>query len=185
MKAVPKWALALGVAGACGAAAAGTMAIDPVSDMVNVGDSFDLRVHGTGFVETIVGGGFDLAFDSAVLQLVSVTIDPSWEFAPKSGVIDNVAGTLTDASFATFANPRSGSFDAALVRFTATAMGNSNVALAPSAFFVYADEIGNEVTPTFAGGAVQVVDEASTLATMLGGLALLTAVLRRQRRPTA
>jgi MYXO-CTERM domain-containing protein len=36
----------------------------------------------------------------------------------------------------------------------------------------------------FLGGAVQVVavDEASTLATMLGGLALLTAALRRTRR---
>jgi hypothetical protein len=133
---------------------------------------------------SLIGGGFDLSFDSSVLQLTGVTIDPSWEFAPASGVTDNVGGTLSNASFNTFNNPRAGNFNAAVLSFMAAGVGNTTVSLAPSALFVFADENANPVAPAFAGAAVQVsaIDEASTAATMLAGLALLTTVLRRGRR---
>jgi hypothetical protein len=43
-------------------------------------------------------------------------------------------------------------------------------------------ELDGEVLPSFAGSTVQAVHEASTLATMPAGPALLGAVLRRDRR---
>ena len=171
----------LSLACACSAGSAGTMILDPANHAVGVGDSFDMAVKGTGFAEAIVGGGFDLVFDAGVLQLTNVSVAPIWEFAPDPGVSDNVSGTLTDASFNTFASPRSGDFDVAVLSFMATSKGSSNVTLGPSATFVFADKDANLVTPTFSGGNVQVVDEASTVTMLLVGLGMLSATLRRKQ----
>jgi hypothetical protein len=183
MNSISRTVAALGIVSVCGAAVAGSLVIDPASKLATVGDSFDLMVQGQGFAENLVSGGFDLSFDGGVLQLTGVSIHPSWEFEPKTGVINNGLGTLTDAGFQTFST-HTGNFDAAVLSFVATGSGNTTVSLLPSAFFVFADEDVNVVMPTFAGAAVRVsaIDEASTAATMLAGLALLTTVLRRGRR---
>ena len=97
----------LAMLSAAATAAAGSLIVQPLNAVVNIGDIFDVEVTGQGFLETIVGGGFDFTFNGAALQLTGVSIAPIWEFVPSGGAIDNVAGTLTDASFNSFATPRS------------------------------------------------------------------------------
>jgi len=175
-------ALAAVLLSAVGVANAGTLSISPSNTEVGIGDIFNLDIKGSDFLDTIVGGGFDIAFNGAALELVSVTIDPSWEFAPSGGVIDNAAGSLTDASFNSFTTPRSGDFNVATLSFRAVAAGLWEVALAPSAVFVFSDIAANEVTPLFGSAEVLVVvPEPGVVAMMLGGLALLGFALRGRK----
>ena len=173
----------LAMLSAAATAAAGSLIVQPLNTVVNIGDSFDLEVRGQGFLETIVGGGFGFTFNGAELQLTGVSIAPTWEFVPSGGTIDNVAGTLTDASFNSFAAPRSGDFDIATLSFKALAPGLSEIALAASTLFVFSDVTGNEVTPLFGKAPVQVlVPEPSAVVMMLAGFALLARTFGRRNR---
>lgn len=175
-------ALAAVLLSAVGVANAGTMSISPPNSEVWIGTIFNLEVKGTDFLETIVGGGFDLAYNGAALELLSVTIKPSWEFVPSGGIIDNAAGSLTDASFNSFTTPRSGDFDVATLSFRAIAGGLWNVALAPSAVFVFSDTSANAVTPLFGSAEVLVVvPEPGMVAMTLAGLALLGFAARARK----
>ena len=184
MKRFRAFLAAIAMLSAAATATAGSLIIQPPNTVVNIGDSFDLEVRGQGFLETIVGGGFDFTFDSTELQLTGVSIAPIWEFVPSGGTIDNVAGTLTDASFNSFANPRSGDFDVATLSFKALAPGLPEIALAASTLFVFSDVPGNEVTPLFGKATVQVlgVPEPSAVAMMLAGFGLLALTLGRRNR---
>ncbi len=175
--------LAIALLSASATATAGSMVITPPDTEVQVGESFDLQVQGRSFLETIVGGGFDLVFNGAALELIGVTINPVWEFVPSGGTIDNAAGSLTDASFNSFTTPRNGDFDVATLSFRALAPGNWQIALAPSTIFVFSDTGANEVTPLFATANVLVaVPEPSAVAMMLAGFGLLALTLRYRRR---
>ncbi len=177
----------LAMLSATATATAGSLIIQPPNTVVNVGDSFDLKVMGQGFAEILAGGGFDFTFNGAELRLTGVSIAPIWEFVPSGGTADNAAGTLTDASFNSFATPRGGDFDVATLSFKALAPGLSEIALAGSTLFVFSDVVGNEVTPLFGKATVQVlgVPEPSAVAMMLAGFGLLTLTLRRRNRTVA
>lgn len=169
------------VATAGTAAQAQVVAVQAPAAPLNVGDVFSVSVVGQAFVATIVGGGFNLAFDPAVLQLTGpATISPIWEFVPSGGSVNNVAGTLTDVSFNTFANPRSGSFDIATVGFQVVGAGSSPLTLSPSALFTFSDVNGNLVSTQFVNAGVTAVPEPGAVALMMAGLALLLPVLRRR-----
>src|SRR4051794_34550731 len=90
------------------AAIAGTIELNPMSTSVGTNSSFVLQVIGTGFTESLVGGGFDLSFDASLLTLNSVSIASIWTFAPSPGIIG--AGSLTDASFNVFPGSITGGF---------------------------------------------------------------------------
>jgi hypothetical protein len=62
--------------------AAATMQMSTTSNIVDAGASFEVLVSGTGFADPMLGGGFMLAWNPAVLSLDSVTINSTvWEFA--------------------------------------------------------------------------------------------------------
>lgn len=185
MKRFRAFLAAIALLSAAATATAGSLIIQPLNTVVNIGDSFDLEVRGQGFLETIVGGGFDFTFNGAALQLTGVSIAPIWEFVPAGGTIDNVAGTLTDASFNSFATPRSGDFNIATLSFKALAPGLSEIALAASTLFVFSDIAGNEITPLFGKASVVGVPEPGTVAMMLAGFALLALTLGRRNRTVA
>lgn len=173
-------AAALVVAGAS-AAQAQVVALQAPATPLAVGDVFNVSVVGQAFLAAIVGGGFNLAFNPAVLQLTGpATIAPIWEFAPSGGILNNGAGTLTDVSFNSFVTPRSGNFDIATLSLQVIGMGNSPLTLSPSALFTFSDVQGNMVTPQFVNSGVSVVPEPGAVALMLAGMALLLPVLRRR-----
>jgi hypothetical protein len=161
-------------------AQAGTLAIQPATSNVNLGDDFTIDVVGTGFAQQIVGGGFNLSFDPTVLQfdpspLVSA-IAPGWEFAPSLGseqVVSPTLHTLTDISFASFVISPTGNFTVATLGFKAIGTAiNSPLTLAPSAVFDFSNKAGGAVVPVFGSALVNVsgVPEPSGGALLLAGL---------------
>lgn len=163
-------------------AQAQSLSVQPVDTAVTVGDTFTLDVQGSGFAKAITGGGFSLAFDPAVLKLDTVKIPAAWEFAPSTGLLDAMAGTVTDVSFNTFAAPKAGNFLAAQLTFTAIGGGSSAVSLSGSPIWVFSDVDANVVNVAFAPGKVNVsaVPEADSLTLMLAGLGCI-GLMRRLR----
>ena len=175
-------ALAVASALFAGAASAGTLQISPASSVAAIGDILNFQVDGSGFAETVVGGGFNLSFDPTVLQFTGGSIAGIWEFVPSVGTVVNqsaVLSTLTDVSFSSFANTITGNFAVASLSFKAVGEGRSALTFAPSAVFDFSDSLGNLLTPTMLGGSVLVpVPEASTLAMTLAGMLLLMGLRR-------
>lgn len=103
-----RWAIALivvlvGIMLTSGVAAAitpSTMSIEPDSQVVGIGDAFQVDVY-VDPAEPIAAGQVDLGFDSAVLQATTVTEGTFLSQSGQSiyfnlGSIDNVAGTVSD-----------------------------------------------------------------------------------------
>ena len=172
--------LAFALLAAAQASLAGTVAISPSPKTVTAGETFSLQVLGKGFSETVIGGGFNLLFDVAMLQLNSVSIAPGWEFAPSGGLIDPASGTLSNASFNSFVAPKSGDFDVATLNFKSLAPGHTIISLLESPTFVFSDDAGNTFHPTLVSGEINAVPLPNTILLMLSGL--LPFLLRRQPR---
>jgi hypothetical protein len=165
------------------ASAAGSLVVTPVNVSVQSGNSFNVEVRGSGFTDNVVGGGFSLDFNPAVLSLVSVTINTvEWEFLTNPGTINNAAGTLRDVWFNAFAAPLpTGNFPIAVLNFTAKLPGNSPLTLLAANDFPFANDLANVISVSFGRGAVSVsaVPELSSWMAMALGLALMPMLRRR------
>jgi hypothetical protein len=180
---------ALALACACPlASAAGSLVVTPANTSVLSGASFNVEVRGSGFTDNVVGGGFSLDFNPAVLQLDTVTVNAvEWEFLTNPGTINNAAGTLRDVWFNAFAAPLpTGNFPIAVLSFTAKLPGNSALGLLAATDFPFANDLAQVISVSFGSGAVTVsaVPELSSWAAMALGLALMP-LLRRRTSSTA
>jgi hypothetical protein len=191
MQVIRKFVALLVLAGAASvASAANNLVINPATSVIGptAERSFILQVLGTDFTDIVVGGGFDLTFDSSVLALNSVTINTAlWEFAPSKG--HQGPGTLTDVSFNTFVNSPTGNFLVATLGFTAKAPGATNalsaLTLSASDIYSFSNLDGQEIAVNFASKPFSVTVSAVPLPPtawlFASGLAMLGFV-RLQRR---
>lgn len=176
--------LSLAAALAVGAAQAQSLSVSPSPKDVLIGEAFSLEVQASGFANPIIGGGFELNFDPTILQLNTVTIPANWEFARSGGTIDNVAGTVKDAFFATFSAPKAGAFLTGTLNFTAVGLGSSAVTLSANAGQPFIEDgTLDAVSPIFKAGLVNVaaVPEPSTMALVLAGTGLMAVMGRRRK----
>lgn len=187
--------LALAASLAMGAVQAQSLSLSPATQTVDKNTAFTVQVLGSGFANTILGGGFELSFDASVVRLDTVTIDPSWEFGLTSptnggkGTIDNGAGALSNAFFATNVTPKAGSFLAATLKFTAIGAPGSSTALTLSSNSLqpfFEERSLGETLDTVAYGSAKVnisaVPEPSSLALVLAGVGGLAWVARRKQQ---
>ncbi len=151
---------------------------------LNIGESFAVQVRGSGFIDNVVGGGFNLSFDPGVLSLTSVSVNTVvWEFISSNGRIDNTLGRLHDVFFNSFrAVLPTGDFSIATRQFSARAIGNSLVQLSESPSFPFSDDLGNVIGVTFQGPnvAVGAVPEPTSLALWALGLLGISALRLRR-----
>lgn len=83
--------------------------------------TFDLSVHKA---EKLDGGGFNLSYDPALIEVISVDFDGRWEFKTSQGSAD--AGLISDLGFATF-KPVSDTAKIATITVKALAPGRTFV----------------------------------------------------------
>ncbi|MCP5408950.1 MAG: hypothetical protein H6963_06610 [Chromatiaceae bacterium] len=139
---------------------AATVSFSPSNTTVSIGEMFSLDVVGTGFADSLFGGGIDLTFDSSVINIIGTAINTSvFEFEPKAGDFDNVAGTLVDTGFNTFNPPAATDFHFMTISFIAVGAGLTDLMLSESPNFGFFDKnvsaIGGAIT--FNNGQVSVV----------------------------
>lgn len=165
-------------------AQAQTVTAVPSLSQVQLGDAFTVAIQATGFVDRIVGGGYNIAFDPSLLRLDGIDIPSSWEFTRSTGLLDAASGTVSDVFFNTFAAPVKGDFLTSTLRFTALASGTSAITLSDSPSFPFGNEDALPVAINFVNGSVTVaaVPEPQTLSLMLAGMAIVGVVAARRRR---
>lgn len=177
--------------------------VEPLDPVVQDGDQFVLKVVGREFdVGTggTLGGGFSLAWDPALLTLDSQVLTfPGDKFFGNLGVVDNVAGTLSNASVLSLSGTALQDFDIAELTFTAT-NNTGNPLISPTdvsiGMFIVAENIWVDndllqpvdINPAFIDGRVTVVPRPTPAvpipaAVWLFGPALLgmLGVARRRR----
>lgn len=175
----------LALAAGAHAQTANNVGFTPVNTTVDPGATFAVQVRGTGFADTVIGGGFGFSYDPAVISLTSININRTvWEFAAGTGLHDPASGTVSDVFFASFNGvlPSSGGFDIATLNFTAVGAGTSALALTPSADFPWVNAAVEVLAVNYGVGSVQVVPEPATWASFGLGLVALLPMLRRRLR---
>lgn len=168
-----------------GAQALPTIDLSPSASSVMVGDTFTLMLQGTGFdltsdskvIDNVTGGQkFDLSFASGVLEIVSVSIDSSWNFTSgsKTGTTDNTAGTLTGLAFGTFPATTADSFAIAQITFRALGAGSGMIALTGGEIAARVNGVsGVKILPELTNTMVAVVPEPAEWTMLLAGLGLI------------
>lgn len=107
---------------------------------LTVGATFTVTLSGSDFDDTDAGLAIDnvsggqnllLSYGAGVLELLAVTISPTWNFAAanKPGTIDNGAGTLSGFAFGAFPAVASDDFDVATFQFRALSAGAASLNL--------------------------------------------------------
>jgi hypothetical protein len=148
---------------------------------VALGDVFSVEIQGVDFVP-IVGGGLDLSFSAGMLELLSVEIDPTWDFFSTPGDIDNDAGTLTGMSFNIWGQ-MSGDFTIATLLFQASATGSAVIGLSTSDDWPFATIAGQIAPVTLVGSYVQIsspIPEPAAWLMMLSGVGGLLGLMAKR-----
>jgi hypothetical protein len=173
-----------------------------------VGEVVDLTVDANNFPNGLTGGSLDLQFNSAGLNLQSVTLNPGFDVYPGDAYgtppveIDNTAGTATGVEFfAALYPPLTGnSIDIATFQFVADATGTSGLTLnvdpADGAFFDGTSPLPVQMNPgtdfNFVAGQTVSVSSTVTQAPEINPTAATCAlylllgslmVLRGRRKP--
>ena len=167
----------------CGVQAANAARVTSMADnaSVKVGEEVLISVFGADFQPPLDGGGLNVQFPSALLQLDQVTIDPIWNFATSTGTINNQQGTLTGLSFNASPPTLQNNFKIASLEFTAKSAGSAVVNFEENNLFVFGSG-GIPVSVDFGSAAVSVsvVPEPSAVLLLLCGLGVLSYTYTRR-----
>lgn len=156
-----------------------------------VGQVFDLTLEASALPNGLTGGGIDLQFNSAVLNLQSVAVNSAFDYQ-SSGTIDNVGGTAAGVDFFAALNPALTGSTIPIATFQFVAEGSGSSGLSLSLDSIFGPFIDGGLNPINAGtdfifatstvsvapvvSSVPEIDStfaASALFLLLGGLAVL------------
>ncbi len=159
-----------------GSAWADTVAFSPDTSNVGVGEIFNVDIVGD-FTE-LAGGVIDLGFDSAAVQINSVTIDPYFDFLPDGGG-PSTGDTWQGIGFDVLANdPATGIFTIATINITALVPGTSNLTILGTSEFFSATA---QLFPTVNSGTIATVPIPAAAWLFGSGLIGLIGIARRKK----
>lgn len=159
MKTIPT--LVFGLALLSGQASAANIGWEAAPTTIAINDTFTLDILGSGFVSDVDGGGVNIAYDSSILNVVSVSIDQTvWNFGPTGidvGTIDNIFGTVDGimVNRSDVQTTLTGNFTVASIMFTAVGNGTSTLGLTEYLLNPWASG-GTLINPAMASGSVTV-----------------------------
>ena len=130
-------------------ASAASVYVTPAATSVGLGTDVSVTIDFDGFVDYLTGGGFTIGFNSSVLQVASFTWDADFSdpFFSFVGAIDNVAGTITDSTFASFTSGPVGTV--ATIVFSTVGTGVSDILLMDTSDPVGLGQWADGFTPLF------------------------------------
>ncbi|RLA44660.1 MAG: hypothetical protein DRR42_20225 [Gammaproteobacteria bacterium] len=133
---------------------ASTIGFDAEDSAIASGDIFTVDIVGSGFPIT-QGGGVDLFYNAAIVNVLSVTFDVAvWGIGSSVGAIDNSAGRVTDIVVGAFDGPQ-GTFVIASLELEATGVGLTSLSLTDSSINPWAS-FGARLTTAYVPGSVSV-----------------------------
>ena len=95
-----------------------------------IGDRIEIEISMDDFPAT-EGGGISISFNPKVIRVDRVEIDPAWDFATRSGVIDNQSGSIADILFTSFSSPQ-GSVRGATINASVVGIGKNPIGIVES-----------------------------------------------------
>ena len=151
---------------------AATVTFDQTSLTVSKGSTFDLSIIGVGFTE-LAGGTIDLSYDNGVVDILTVTVSPYWDFEPDGGSKTG-PGLWSEIGFDVFDNqPASGDVTIVTMSLMALAEGTSHLSILDSSSFFSQTEL---LSPTINHSTTTVVPVPAALwllASGLGGIIMI------------
>ena len=99
-----------------------TISLIPLDPTVNVGDTIDITVRGTGFIDGVSGGSVTMTWDATKLGLVSSVADITASASSNGFPFDLAASVVSgqlDATYGTFSPLPGPAFDFFTVQFVA------------------------------------------------------------------
>ena len=170
-------------------AASVSLGFAPQSDVLTPGGSQSLSIVGdyTGSGH-LLGGALDLHFDAGLVSVTAVTLLVPADIAASPGVIDNLAGQVTDIGFADF-DGVAGSFTLASIDLQGLAAGTSALVLsaADDPYLLWVNDVppwGEPVTLATSAGSVSVTAVPAPGSLVLLGSGALALGLGAWRRGT-
>jgi hypothetical protein len=138
----------------------------------SVGSTVTLTLEASNFAGGLEGGGVDLQFNSAVLSLESVAINPAFDqssskgFAPVQISNKGAGSTATGVDFFAFFNsPPVGTFDIATFKFLADGTGTTNLNLSEDA--VFGPFLNGVSSPLNLGTDYKLINSSATVSSMV------------------
>lgn len=162
------------------------LSLSPQTSNVTVGDTFNVDVLGTlsGSSFGFDGGGFDLAFDTSVLDATSVTLHSPWgPLSTTLPTIDNTSGVIHSSGVGNLAGVADGSYTIATIAFLAQASGSSVLNLIGDALNPWSYDFGTPVeTVNLTDGSVNVSAVPIPMAGVLflSGIGFFAVISRRR-----
>lgn len=160
------------------------VSFDATDYNVTIGTSFTAAIIGSNF-SPLDAGGVNLGFNPSMLSVSDVQIDPTWEFFPTPGTVNNAVGMVDGILFNTLSfAPPSGSISFAKVTFDVIGLGDSTLSLSESAMNPFSGP-GGVAGLNFNGAIVHAVPEMDTWAMMIAGMGFLGWRLRMRNEENA
>ena len=148
-----------------GHANAANISFDAASSTTSLGETFSLSIIGTGFLDSVDGGGINLSFNKDVISVLSVSINEEvWDFGDfgiSTGTIDNSLGTVNGIMVNTFADVGT-TFTVVTIDFQAIGFGLSNLFLNEYNLNPWASG-GSVINPVYDSSLVTVEAEAEVV----------------------
>ena len=160
-----------------------TISLSDTNYSANINDIFTLDIIGQDFTSNVDGGGVNIIFDPAIINVLSVSIDNDfWDFMNMEGTINNTLGTVNGIMVNALSSTTD-NFTVASIEFQAITGGTTNILLNDFSFNPWSSG-GETISTSYVTGQVTVSNVPIPAAAWLFGSALigLTQVRYRSRK---